>query len=61
MLCTYDEIYCISVSQDNSIVFWKMTDAEGRVAKLEKDLNYSTEVLVTKYAKAFYLFGLIHE
>ncbi|OXA41793.1 Cilia- and flagella-associated protein 57 [Folsomia candida] len=48
LLCTYDEIYCISVSSDNTIIFWKMTDADGRVAKLEKDLCYATEVLVTK-------------
>ncbi|ODN04433.1 Cilia- and flagella-associated protein 57, partial [Orchesella cincta] len=48
LLCTYDEIFCVSTAADNSICFWKMTDAEGRVAKLEKDLNYATEILVTK-------------
>jgi hypothetical protein len=48
LLCTFDEIYCISVGADNAVIFWKMTDSEGRVAKLEKDLVYSSEVLVTK-------------
>ncbi|CAG7830333.1 unnamed protein product [Allacma fusca] len=45
---TFDEVYCISISDDGSIVFWKLTDAEGRPMKPDKDFVYSTEVLVTK-------------
>lgn len=48
-MCTFDEIYCVSCGSDNSLVIWKITDAEGRVAKLEKDLNYSSEILVTRW------------
>jgi len=46
---TCDDAYCISVAEDGSIVIWRITDAEGRTAKAEKEFAYATEVLITKY------------
>ena len=38
----------ISVSEDASVLIWKIQDKEGRGLKREKDVGYAEEILITK-------------
>ena len=48
MKITYDDQYLITVSEDSSIILWKIQDKEGRGVKRDKDFGYAEEILITK-------------
>ncbi|XP_072275438.1 cilia- and flagella-associated protein 57 [Pyxicephalus adspersus] len=48
LVVTYDDQYLLSVSEDGSLMLWKISDKEGRGLKRDKELGYAEEVLITK-------------
>lgn len=51
MKMTFDDQYLITVSEDASVMIWKIQDKEGRGMKREKDTMssmYADEILITK-------------
>ncbi|KAK3612310.1 hypothetical protein CHS0354_011028 [Potamilus streckersoni] len=48
MKVTTDDQYLITVSEDASIILWKITDKEGRVGKRDKEVGWAEEILITK-------------
>lgn len=48
MKITYDDLYLITVSEDSTIMMWKIQDREGRTLKREKDVGWAEEILITK-------------
>lgn len=48
MKITYDDLYLITVSDDSTIMMWKIQDREGRTLKREKDVGWAEEILITK-------------
>lgn len=48
MKITYDDQFLITVSEDSSIILWKIQDKEGRGIKREKEVGYAEEILITK-------------
>ena len=48
MKITFNDEYAITVSEDGTIVLWKIQDKEGRSIKRDKELGYAEEILITK-------------
>lgn len=48
MRVTFNDEYAISVSEDGTIVIWKIQDKEGRAIKRDKESGYAEEILITK-------------
>jgi hypothetical protein len=48
MKITYDDQYLVSVSEDGSVMIWKIQDKEGRGLKRDKEIGYAEEILITK-------------
>lgn len=48
MKITFDDQYLVTVSEDSSVMIWKISDTEGRGAKRDKDATYAEEILITK-------------
>ncbi|XP_069083885.1 cilia- and flagella-associated protein 57 [Pleurodeles waltl] len=48
MAVTFDDQYLLTVSEDSSMLVWKISDKEGRGLKREKEVGYAEEVLITK-------------
>lgn len=48
MKVTFDDLYLITVSEDGTIMMWKIQDREGRTLKREKDVGWAEEILITK-------------
>jgi hypothetical protein len=47
MKITYDDQYLITISEDSSILLWKVQDKEGRGLKRDKEA-WAEEILITK-------------
>ena len=48
MKITCDDQYLVSVSEDASIMLWKIMDKEGRGMKRDKEVGWAEEILITK-------------
>ena len=48
MKVTFDDLYLVTVSEDGTIMMWKLQDREGRTLKREKDVGWAEEILITK-------------
>jgi len=48
MKVTFDDLYLVTVSEDSTIMMWKIQDREGRTLKREKDVGWAEEILITK-------------
>lgn len=48
MKITFDDLYLVTVSDDSTIMMWKIQDREGRTIKREKDVGWAEEILITK-------------
>ncbi|ESO94501.1 hypothetical protein LOTGIDRAFT_118162 [Lottia gigantea] len=48
MKITYDDQYLITVSEDATIMLWKIQDKEGRGMKRDKEVGWAEEILITK-------------
>ena len=48
MRVTYDDLYLVTISEDSTIMMWKIQDREGRTLKREKDVGWAEEILITK-------------
>ncbi|XP_052776281.1 cilia- and flagella-associated protein 57-like isoform X2 [Mya arenaria] len=48
MKITYDDQYLVTVSEDASIILWKIQDKEGRGVKRDKEVGWAEEILITK-------------
>ncbi|XP_073400639.1 cilia- and flagella-associated protein 57 isoform X1 [Dendrobates tinctorius] len=48
LMVTYDDQNLLSISEDGSLMVWKISDKESRGLKRDKDLIYAEEVLITK-------------
>ncbi len=48
MKVTYNDEYAVTVSEDGTLVLWKIQDKEGRSVKRDKELGYAEEILITK-------------
>ncbi|XP_069498550.1 cilia- and flagella-associated protein 57 [Ambystoma mexicanum] len=48
MAVTFDDQFLLTVSEDSSMLIWKISDKEGRGLKREKEVGYAEEVLITK-------------
>ncbi|OCT84882.1 cilia- and flagella-associated protein 57 [Xenopus laevis] len=48
LVVTFDDQYLLSVSEDGSLILWKISDKEGRGLKRDKEVGYAEEVLITK-------------
>jgi len=48
MKITYDDQFLVTVSEDASIILWKIQDKEGRGVKRDKEVGWAEEILITK-------------
>uniref|UniRef100_A0A183SVB8 WD_REPEATS_REGION domain-containing protein n=1 Tax=Schistocephalus solidus TaxID=70667 RepID=A0A183SVB8_SCHSO len=48
MRITMNDEYLITVSDDSSIMVWELQEREGRNVKLEKEIAWAEEILITK-------------
>ena len=48
MKVTYDDQYLVTVSEDASLMLWKISDKEGRGVKHDREVPYAEEILITK-------------
>lgn len=48
MKITYDDQFLVTVSEDSSIILWKIQDKEGRGVKRDKEVGWAEEILITK-------------
>ena len=48
MRISYDDNYLFSVAADGSLFCYKVTDKDGRTFRMDKDVAFAEEVLVTK-------------
>lgn len=48
MKITFNDEYAVTVSEDGTLVLWKIQDKEGRTIKRDKELGYAEEILITK-------------
>lgn len=48
MKVTFNDEYAITVSEDGTIVMWRIQDKEGRTIKRDKECGYAEEILITK-------------
>ncbi|XP_041357286.1 cilia- and flagella-associated protein 57-like [Gigantopelta aegis] len=48
MKITFDDQYLITVSEDSTIILWKIQDKEGRGLKRDKEVGWAEEILITK-------------
>ena len=48
MKMTYDDQYLITVSEDASVMLWRVQDKEGRGLKRDKEIGWAEEILITK-------------
>ena len=48
MKVTTDDQYLVTVSEDATIMLWKVQDKEGRGLKRDKELGWAEEILITK-------------
>ncbi|XP_022105499.1 cilia- and flagella-associated protein 57-like [Acanthaster planci] len=48
MRITYDDQYLVTVSEDATLMIWKISDKEGRGLKRDKEVGYAEEILITK-------------
>lgn len=48
MKITFDDLYLVTVSEDSTVMMWKIQDREGRTLKREKDIGWAEEILITK-------------
>ena len=48
MKITYDDQYLVTISEDASIILWKIQDKEGRGLKRDKEVGWAEEILITK-------------
>ncbi|XP_013398082.1 cilia- and flagella-associated protein 57 [Lingula anatina] len=48
MKITYDDTTLVTVSEDASIMLWKIQDKEGRGARRDKEVGWAEEILITK-------------
>ncbi|KAH3831997.1 cilia- and flagella-associated protein 57-like [Dreissena polymorpha] len=48
MKITYDDQYLVTVSEDASVILWKIQDKEGRGTKRDKEVGWAEEILITK-------------
>lgn len=46
MVITFDDQYLLTVSEDGSLIIWKLIDKEGR--GLKSQICYAEEILITK-------------
>ena len=45
---TFNDEFAISASEDGTLIFWRIQDKEGRMAKRDKEIGYAEEILITK-------------
>lgn len=45
---TLGDEYLITVSEDCSVMVWRVQEHDGRVGSAEKEFNWSDEILITK-------------
>ncbi|XP_071118876.1 cilia- and flagella-associated protein 57-like [Haliotis cracherodii] len=48
MKITFDDQFLITVSEDATIILWKIQDKEGRGLKRDKEVGWAEEILITK-------------
>lgn len=48
MKISYDDQYLVTVSEDASVILWKIQDKEGRGLKRDKEVGWAEEILITK-------------
>ena len=48
MRVTYDDRYLVTVSEDATLIIWKIQDREGRGVKRDKEITYANEILVNR-------------
>ena len=48
MKITFDDQFMVTVSEDSTIIIWKIQDKEGRGVKRDKEVGYAEEILITK-------------
>lgn len=48
MKITYDDQFLVTISEDASIILWKIQDKEGRGVKRDKEVGWAEEILITK-------------
>ena len=48
MKITYNDELLVSVSEDATIMVWKVSDKEGRGLKRDHEVAWAEEILITK-------------
>lgn len=48
MRVTMHDEYLVTVSDDCSILVWQLQEREGRSVKMEKEMSWAEEILITK-------------
>lgn len=48
MKITYNDELLVSVSEDATIMVWKVSDKEGRGLKRDREVAWAEEILITK-------------
>ena len=48
MKITFDDQFLITASEDACIIIWKIFDKDGRVMKIDREIPYAEEILITK-------------
>jgi len=48
MRMTHDDRYMVTVSDDYCVILWKVIDRDGRGKKIDRELEYSQEILIPK-------------
>lgn len=48
MKITYNDELLVTVSEDSTIMVWKVSDKEGRGLKRDREVAWAEEILITK-------------